>query len=54
MDKTRYSCENIYFEFLGKTQREDDDDIRRKRISELLKKTKYSFNENLRCEKSTR
>jgi len=55
MDKTRYSCENVYFEFLnnGRTQK-DDDDIRRKRVSELFKKIRYNVNDRLRCEKSKR
>ncbi len=40
MDKTKYSCENVYFEFLndGRTQKDDDDEIKRKRVSELFKK----------------
>lgn len=56
MDKTRYSCENIYFEFLnnGRTQKDYDNEIRRKRVSELFKKIRYNVNDRLRCEKSIR
>ncbi len=40
MDRTRYSCENDYFEFLNnkRTQKDDDDETRRKSVSELFKK----------------
>ncbi|MFX1320495.1 MAG: hypothetical protein ACFFAQ_02515 [Promethearchaeota archaeon] len=56
MDKTRYSCENIYFEFLnnGRTQKDNDTEIRRKRVSELFEKTRVNVNNRLRCEKSIR
>lgn len=50
MDKTEIVCGNLYFEFLKHVsiQKDEDHDIKKKRISELFKKNLIS-NNRLRC-----